>query len=360
MASLNYLKALALKPLKTAFKMIDLRSDTVTRPSAEMLESMFSAKVGDDVFGDDPTVKELEQYAAHLFGMQDALFCTSGTMTNQIALKAHTFPGSEIICDKYSHIYLYEGGGVAQNSLSSLKLLNGDRGRINALQVKESINNPDDIHQPLTSLVSLENTMNKGGGAIYDFEEIVKIKKVCEDNNLPLHLDGARLFNALVETNQTAEDFGAVFDSISICLSKGLGCPVGSILLGNKEFIKKSRRIRKAMGGGWRQAGYLASAGIYALKNNIERLKIDHLNAKKISNLLHSKSFVKEIYPVDTNIVIFELKENINPIKFIENLKNEGVLVVGFGGNLIRMVTHLDFKTEHLNLLEETLKKINF
>ncbi len=336
---------------------LDLRSDTVTKPSKEMLEAMFTAEVGDDVFGDDPTVEKLEKKAAKMFGMESALFCASGTMTNQIAIKAHTFPGSEVICDAYSHIYLYEGGGVSQNSQSSVKLLTGNRGRLTADQVKTGVNNADDIHLPLTSLVSLENTMNKGGGAIYDFQEIIKIKTVCIENNLPLHLDGARLFNALVETHESGQDYGKVFDSISICLSKGLGCPVGSLLLGRRDFIKKSRRIRKSFGGGWRQAGFLASAGIYALDNNIERLKVDHIIAKQIGEILRKCNFVKDIYPIDTNIVIFELNDSIKQDVFLQRLNTNGVKAVGFGPGLIRFVTHLDFSENNLNKLEDILFK---
>lgn len=338
---------------------IDLRSDTVTKPSKAMLEAMFSAEVGDDVFGDDPTVKALETKTAEMFGMEAALFCPSGTMTNQIALKAHLFPGSEVICDKYSHIYLYEGGGIASNSQASVKLLDGNKGRLTASQVKSGINNPEDIHLPLTTLVSLENTMNKGGGSIYDFSEILKIKEVCVENNLGFHLDGARLFNALVETPETPLDFGKAFDSISICLSKGLGAPVGSLLLGSTDFIKKSRRIRKSFGGGWRQAGYLAAAGIYALDNNVERLKEDHAHAKAIGEILQKCSFVKEIMPIDTNIVIFELVENWTNTKLLEVLKGKGVGAVAFGPQLVRFVTHLDFNTEDLNLLEKILTQIS-
>lgn len=338
---------------------IDLRSDTVTKPTKEMLEVMFSAEVGDDVFGDDPTVLALETKAAKMFGMEAALFCTSGTMTNQIALKAHLFSGTEVICDKYSHIYLYEGGGVASNSHASVKLIDGDKGRVTAAQVKASINSPEDIHLPLSTLVSLENSMNKGGGSIYDFSEILKIKEVCRDNNLKLHLDGARLFNALVEKNETPENYGNVFDSISICLSKGLGAPVGSLLLGNKDFIKKSRRIRKSFGGGWRQAGYLAAAGIYALDNNVERLKEDHANAKAIGEILKKCSFVKEIVPIHTNIVIFELVEDWTTAEFLSKLKESGILAVAFGPQLIRFVTHLDFSLEQLNSFEKNITQIS-
>ncbi len=338
---------------------IDLRSDTVTKPSKGMLDAMFTAEVGDDVLGDDPTVIALEKKVADLFGMEAALFCTSGTMTNQIALKAHTFPSSEIICDKYSHIYLYEGGGIAQNSHASVKLLEGDKGRITAQQVKDSINNPDDIHYPLSTLVSLENTMNKGGGSLYDFSEILKIKEVCSENGLILHLDGARIFNALVETTDSPIAYGKVFDSISICLSKGLGAPIGSLLLGNANFIKKTRRIRKSFGGGWRQAGYLAAAGIYALDHNVNRLKIDHQNAKSIGDILKTKNFVKNIYPIVTNIVIFELESNWEVSDFIATLKLYKVFVVPFGIGLIRIVTHLDFSSENLNDLERILTQID-
>lgn len=335
--------------------MIDLRSDTITKPTPAMLEAMLSAEVGDDVFGDDPTVKKLEQMAAGMFGMEAAMFATSGTMTNQIAIKAQTFPGAEVICDKNSHIYLYEGGGVAQNSFSSVKLLDGDRGRINAGQVLAAFNNPEDIHLPLSALVSLENTMNKGGGAIYDFSEIKKIKQVCIEKNLRLHLDGARLFNALVETSESPQDYGNVFDTISICLSKGLGAPVGSLLLGSADTIKKARRIRKSMGGGWRQAGFLAAAGIFALENNIERLKTDHLNAKALGKILEKASYVKDILPIDTNIVIFELEATLSPEVMLRKLAENGILAVQFGPAHIRMVTHLEFKSESLEIFEKVL-----
>ena len=260
--------------------MIDLRSDTVTKPCAGMLTAMMNAKVGDDVFGEDPTVNELEAMAATMFGMEAGLFCPSGTMTNQIAIKVHTQPGDEVICDKLAHIYQYEGGGIAFNSGCSVKLLDGDKGRITSDQVIEGINANQD-YKAATSLVALENTTNRGGGSCYDFKEIIAIREVCSANNLGLHLDGARIFNALVEKKETPKQYGEIFDSISICLSKGLGTPVGSILLGTDKFIKRARRVRKAFGGGMRQAGFLAAAGIYALENNIDRLKEDHLHARK-------------------------------------------------------------------------------
>jgi threonine aldolase len=320
---------------------IDLRSDTVTKPSAAMLEAMMNAPVGDDVFAEDPTIIELQGYAAELFGMEAALFCPSGTMTNQIAIKAHTQPGDELICDAASHIYNYEGGGIAFNSGVQAKLINGDRGRVNAHQIETAIN-PSFDWLTKTSLVSLENTVNRAGGSIYQISEIELIKALCLKHNLRLHLDGARLFNAIIVTNEKPKVYGQLFDSISICLSKGLGAPVGSLLLGNQEFISKSRRIRKVFGGGMRQAGILAAAGLYALKNNITRLKEDHENAQMIENALKKCSFVKNILPVETNIIIFELIEGIEANHFVQKMKENKILCTGFGGQSIRMVTHLD------------------
>jgi threonine aldolase len=337
------------------FQRIDLRSDTVTKPSPQMLEAMMSAEVGDDVFGDDPTVQALEKKSAAMFGTESALFCSSGTLTNQLAIRVHCAPANEVICDKLSHIYLYEGGGIALNAFSSVRTLSGDKGRLTAQLVEENINNPNDIHLPVSKLVSLENTMNKGGGCYYDFQEIVKIKKVCEKNDLILHLDGARIFNALVETQDKASDYGRVFDTISICLSKGMGCPIGSVLLGSADFIKKAKRFRKVMGGGWRQAGFLAAAGIYALDNNIERLREDHSRARAIVEMLLEKSYVQHIYSIDTNIVIFELPKTILAVDFVADMAKKGVFCVTFGKHLVRFVTHLDFTDDHLTLLSERL-----
>jgi len=334
---------------------IDLRSDTVTKPTKEMLETMFCAEVGDDVFGDDPNVNLLEKKVAEMFGMEAALFCASGTMTNQLAIRVHCSPGSEVICDRLSHIYLYEGGGIALNAFSSVKTIEGNQGRISAEQIESVINNPNDVHQPVTRMVSLENTMNKGGGSIYNFAEILKIKDVCEQNGLALHLDGARLFNALVETKETPMEYGQAFDSISICLSKGLGCPIGSLLIGSNNLIKQSRRYRKVMGGGWRQAGYLAAAGIYALENNITRLKQDHQRAKAIGQILQKQDYVKSVYPIESNIVIFELPENILATKFVSDLAEKGVYCITFGKHLVRFVTHLNFTDDHLSDLEQLL-----
>ncbi len=337
---------------------IDLRSDTVTRPTPAMLQAMFGAKVGDDVLGDDPTVKQLEEKTAHMFGMESALFCSSGTQTNQIAIKVHTQPGDEVICHKYSHVYYYEGGGIAMNSSASTCLLEGEGGLITADDVAHHVNAPDDPHRPLSRLVSVENTMNKGGGTIYDFNELKNIAKVCKEYKLGYHLDGARLFNALVETKETPKDYGKLFDSISICLSKGLGAPVGSLLLGNKDFIAKARRVRKVLGGGMRQAGYLAAAGIYALDNNIERLKEDHKRAKQLAEILKPLHYVKEVTSPQSNLVFFKLTDNMPLDKFVKTLEKHDVFSFGMGYQQMRFVTHLDFTDDHLIELEKVLKKI--
>ena len=334
---------------------VDFRSDTVSRPRADMLEAMMTAKVGDDVFGDDPSINELESLAADMFEMEAALFCPSGTMTNQIAIKCHTSPGDEVICETGSHIYQYEGGGIAFNSAASVKLINGDRGRITATQVEEAIN-PEAVYKANSSLVGLENTTNRGGGSCYDFEEIEKIQKVCKEHNLKLHLDGARLFNALIAKGETTIQYGKVFDSISICLSKGLGAPVGSLLLGTQDFIKKARRIRKVLGGGMRQAGYLAAAGIYALKNNIERLQEDHDNAKEIAAALEKKDFIGTILPVETNILIFEVREPFNPVSFVARMKEDGIWCYAISPTQVRIVVHLDINPA---MIEKTIKSIN-
>lgn len=332
---------------------IDFRSDTVTQPGTGMLKAITGAKTGDDVFGEDPSINELEQKAALIFNMEAGIFCPSGTMTNQIAIRCHTVPGDEVICDESAHVYQYEGGGIASNSGASVKLLHGDRGRITAEQVKEAIN-PDDPHRAKSKLVCLENTSNRGGGSCYDFEEIKKIKTVCSENDLIFHLDGARLFNALVAKNETPKQYGEAFDSISICLSKSLGCPVGSILLGTKDLIKKARRVRKVFGGGMRQAGFMAAAGIYALDNNIERLKDDHAHAKQIAEAIAKKSFVKFVLPVETNIIIFELDDSITAPDLVSKLKENNILGYSIAPNRVRLVVHLDISEQ----MVDTTKKV--
>jgi threonine aldolase len=336
---------------------IDLRSDTVTKPTKAMMEAMMNAKVGDDVFGEDETVIELEKKTAALFNKEAGLFCPSGTMTNQIAIKVHTQPGDELICDVNSHIYNYEGGGISFNSGVQAKLMQGDRGRISVSQIEQSIN-ADFDWLTRTSLVSLENTVNRAGGSYYTNEQVKPIRKLCTEKKLGLHLDGARIFNALTETKESTQQTGELFDSISICLSKGLGTPAGSVLLGTKEFIKKGRKIRKVFGGGMRQAGFIAAAGIYALDNNIARLKEDHKRAKEIEKILKQLPFVDSVLPVDTNILIFDINPKISSIDFEKKLAENNIKMAAFGKQTVRFVTHLDFTDEMLGKLETVLKSI--
>ena len=337
--------------------MIDYRSDTVTRPTPGMLAFMQSAPVGDDVFGEDPSINSLERITAAKFGMEAGLFCPSGTMTNQLALKTHTQAGDEIICDELSHIYQYEGGGIAFNSGCSVKLLHGDRGRVTAEQVLAGIN-PEDVHKPITRLVSLENTSNRGGGACYDFSHFEAIKEVTDTHGLALHLDGARIFNAIVHKKEASVEYGKIFDSISICLSKGLGAPVGSVLVGSNEFIKKARRWRKVFGGGMRQAGYLAAAGIYALEHHVERLAVDHENAKILSDVLAKKDFVKEILEVETNIVIASIGGKFTAASFVAALKEKGILAIAMTPTQVRFVFHLDITETDLAKTIEVLNTL--
>lgn len=322
---------------------IDLRSDTITKPTKGMLEAMLSAKVGDDVYKEDPTVNALEERIATMFGKKTALFFPTGSMANQAAIKLHTNPGEQVICDKYAHIYNYEGGGASFNSGVSCKLIDGHRGMFNADQVVESINPPDFYHSPLTRLVAVENTTNKGGGACWNFEEIKKIRTVCNEHNLGYHLDGARLWNALVNTNETALQYGEVFDTISVCLSKGLGCPIGSVLVGDEDIMKGAIRIRKIFGGGMRQVGYLAAAGLYALDHHIDRLKQDHNKAKEIGEMLGALSQIKTVEPIETNIIIFELNPDVNETVFVQNLAKNNIHIIGMGSGKLRIVTHLDY-----------------
>lgn len=335
----------------------DLRSDTVTKPTPGMLDAMMQANVGDDVFGEDPTVTELEEKVAAIFGMESGLFFPSGTMANQAGIKSITVPGNEVICDQTAHIYLYEGGGLASNSGLSTWLLNGDRGRITAAQIKEAIR-ADNIYSPITSVVAIENTHNRGGGSIYSLTEVIAIRLLCDTHQLKLHLDGARIFNALAAADYNAKDIGKQCDTISVCLSKGLGAPVGSVLVSNKKIAANARRVRKVMGGGMRQAGILAAAGIYALDHHVDGLKDDHRRARLLGKALRELPFVDDVISVDTNIVITRLNNNYPHQTFIDRLMNSGIKTVAFGNQAVRMVTHLDFNDDQLTYVCDVLKKM--
>jgi threonine aldolase len=337
--------------------MIDLRSDTFTLPTPGMLEAMMKAPVGDDVFGEDPSVNLLEERMAHLFNMEAALYCPTGTMSNQIGIKAHTQPGDEVICDQSAHVYVYEGGGIAFNSGAQVRTLEGNLGRITAEQVLSAIN-PDDVHRARTSLVCLENTSNRGGGSCYDIEEIRRIRQVCDEQQLLLHLDGARLFNALVARKEPASFYGPLFHSISVCLNKGLGCPIGSVLMGSSDFIRKARRIRKVFGGGMRQAGYMAAAGLYALDHHIERLEEDHLHAQQIAAALLQTAFVESVLPVSTNIVIATIGEPWKPTQIIAMLKEKQMLALPVSPTQIRMVLHLGISREMADLTVNNIRNL--
>ncbi|MEN9700157.1 MAG: hypothetical protein RLZZ301_1355 [Bacteroidota bacterium] len=326
--------------------MFDFRSDTLTQPSPEMRQAMAFAPVGDDVFGEDPTVLKLEAKAAALFGKEAGLFCSSGTQTNQIAINVHVQPGGEVICHEESHIYKYEGGGIAKNSGASVRLLPGDRGRITAEQVAAWINPAHDVHFPLTQLVSIEDTANRGGGAVYDWQEIEKLSQLCKNQGLPFHLDGARVFNALAVNGLSSQHYGAYFDSISICLSKGLGAPVGSVLVGSQEFIQKARRVRKVFGGGMRQAGIIAAGALYALEHHVERLVEDHHHAKQLEQTLLAHPEIASVLPVQTNIVVATLKDTTQRDAFIERLANKGIRCMAFGPGMLRFVCHLNVSQE--------------
>ncbi|MFD2718477.1 threonine aldolase family protein [Hymenobacter monticola] len=340
-----------------SLSVIDLRSDTVTRPTPAMLAAMMAAPVGDDVYDEDPTVRRLEEMAAARFGLEAGLFCPSGTMTNQIAIKAHTEPLSEVICEQTSHIYLWEVGGIAFHSGASVALLPGQRGRVTAAQVEAAIR-PENIHYPTTRLISLENTHNRGGGTCYALEDLRAISDVARRHGIARHLDGARVFNALVATGQRSEDYGQLFDSISVCLSKGLGTPVGSVLLGSAAFVKKCKRIRKVMGGGWRQAGYLAAAGIYALENNVERLADDHRRAARLANVLGQQPYVAEVLTPETNLVIFRLADAMPAADFLATLEQQGIRASSFGPQWIRFVTHLDVDDDGIARVEAALASL--
>ena len=339
--------------------MIDLISDTVTRPTPGMLQAMMEAEVGDDVFGGDPSVNALEAYVAQLFGHEAALFCPSGTMTNQLAIKLHTQALDEVICDHDSHIWQYESAGFAWHSGVRINPLPGERGKIKAEQVIAAVQSPYDW-LARTRLVVLENTCNRGGGTVYRLAEVDPIRRACDEHGLALHLDGARLMNALVATGESAQDWGARFDSISLCLSKGLGAPIGSVLTGSKDFIKEGRRFRKIMGGGMRQAGYLAAAGSYALRHQVDRLEDDHRRAARLGSLLESMLGVESVRPVETNIVIFDIaaSRDLSAADAVQALGARGVRVSAFGPRTIRLVTHLGIDDAQVERAGEQLRAV--
>jgi len=337
---------------------IDVRSDTVTQPTPAMLEAMLHATVGDDVFGEDPTVNALQSKVAELFGKEAALFCPTGTMSNQIGIKVHTRPGDEVICHELAHIYLYEGGGIAANCGASVRLLKGRNGRFTAEQVLDNVNRRDDSHLPWTRVVAIENTVNRGGGCCWDLREIERIRAVCTEHGIAMHLDGARLFNALAARNESPRDYGRLFDTISVCLSKGLGAPAGSLLLGSREIIAKAHRHRKRLGGGMRQAGYLAAAGLFALEHNVQRLHQDHAKAKMLESELRALPYVATVLPVETNIVIFTLDERLATESFLQQLQHQHVRAASMGAQTVRFVFHLDVSDAQLDRLLEALRGI--
>ncbi|QNL21410.1 aminotransferase class I/II-fold pyridoxal phosphate-dependent enzyme [Hyphobacterium sp. CCMP332] len=335
---------------------IDLRSDTLTKPGKSMLEAMFNAELGDDVYGEDPSINKFEKEVADYFGKEKAVFCPSGTMANQIGLRLLTQPQDEIICDEKSHIYRYEGGGIFYNSLCSVKLLKSDYGILNAEQIEKEIN-PRDVHFPRTKVIALENTCNKGGGSYYKLNEIKSIKNLADKYSLKMHLDGARLFNALIASEINPIELANKFDTISICFSKGLGCPIGSVILIDEAMEYDARRYRKVMGGGMRQAGILAAAASYALKNNIERLKEDHLRCDKIADALEKNNLIKKIYPHPTNILLFELENSDMASRFKSYLESNNVLISAFDSNTLRIVTHMDIDKEMMARVIELIQE---
>ena len=338
---------------------IDLRSDTVTRPTPGMRDAMVRAELGDDVYGEDPTVKALEEMAADLFGMEAALFCASGTMTNQIAINVHTRPGDEVICHHLAHIYIYEGGGIMANSGASVRTVGDANGMMRVEEVAAAVN-PADVHRARSRLVAIENTSNRGGGSCLPIDQLQAIGTIARQSGLGYHLDGARLFNALVATGERPRDYGRLFDSISICLSKGLGCPVGSVLLGERDFIREALRVRKRFGGGWRQAGMLAAAGIYALDHHVDRLAEDHQRAARLGQHLAQLPYATSVLPVQTNIVVLELENPDRALGFIKTLREAGVRASHTGGCIVRMVTHLDLSDEDIARTCEILATLKF
>ena len=337
---------------------VNLTSDTATKPTPAMLEAMFAAEVGDDVFRQDPTVNRLEETAAERFGMEAALFCPSGTMTNQLAIKCHTSALDEVLTEEKSHIYQYEGGVYSLLSSVSLNLIHGDRGKILPGQIAAAVK-PRYDWLPISRLLVLENTCNKGGGSIYSIAEAQTLVAEARSSGLAVHLDGARLFNALVETGESPAAWGELFDTISICLSKGLGAPVGSLLLGPAELIARARRYRKVIGGGMRQAGYLAAAGLYALDHHVDRLAEDNARARRLAEALAPLPYVASVEKTETNICIFHLAGDLMAADFLETLAGHGIQAVPFGPRMVRFTTHLGVTDEMVDYVIATCRSIS-
>jgi threonine aldolase len=338
---------------------IDLRSDTVTRPTSAMRKAMSEAEVGDDVFGEDPTVNSLQEKVANLLGKEAALFVPSGTMANQLSIKSHTQPGDEVIIEASSHPYNFEGGAGAALSGIQFQCLKGVRGILDASQIEEAIR-PADHHFPVTKLICLENTHNRGGGSVHPLEKMAEIYRLTKSKGLLLHLDGARLWNASVATGIKPREYAQWADSVSVCLSKGLGAPIGSLVAGSKPFIDRVHRFRKMFGGGMRQVGIIAAAGIYALNHHLERLKEDHHNAKRLAvGLKEFKGVSIDPKHVETNIVIFDVTNTgMTGAQVAEAMKKEGVLIHAFGKTQIRLVTHLDVSGEDIEIALKAFKKV--
>jgi len=335
--------------------MIDLRSDTVTRPTESMLKAMMSAPTGDDVYAEDPTVNRLQEELAARFGHEAGLFCPSGTMANQIAINVHVSPGDEVLCHRLSHVYNYEGGGIARNSGASVRLVDEPHGAMPASVIRAEIN-PADSHFARTRLVCVEDTVNKGGGAVQSVATLAEGSAASRAAGLPFHLDGARAWNALRKTGQDWKRYGDMFDSISLCLSKGLGTPAGSVLLGSRDFIAEAHRSRKVMGGGMRQVGILAAAGLHAIEHHFDRLQEDHDRAARIGSLLSEHHSVANVAPVETNIVIAQLKNSRPASELVEAQHEQGILCSAFGPDQVRWVTHLDFGDEDLQQVLNALE----
>jgi threonine aldolase len=336
--------------------MIDLRSDTVTKPTEEMRKAAYEAEVGDDVYGEDPSINKLEETAADVLGKEAALFVTSGTQGNQIAILTHCRPGNEIILEAESHIFYYESGASSAFAGVQTRTLNGIRGAMNPSEVEYAIRG-EDQHYPETGLICLENTHNRAGGAVIPIDNMKEIYSIAKTNNIPVHIDGARLFNAAAALNLPASEMANHCDTVQVCLSKGLGAPVGSILAGSREFIAAARKWRKRLGGGLRQAGIIAAPGIVALTNMRERLAEDHENAQYLAQQLGQIKGIEIVNQVDTNIIVADVKNlNMNSSEFVEKLKAEGVLSGTFGPSYVRFVTHYDVTK---NQLEDAIKAIH-